>query len=78
MTMMKKGDKNAKKFDELVSEKDGLSDDERMQHAAKQMQVRFKQEELKTGVLLPIPVSETTQSHKHLEHDIANKMVSFH
>ena len=57
MTMMQKGDKSAKKFDELVSEKDpGLTDDERMQLAAKQMQSRFKQEELKTSVLLPIPV----------------------
>ena len=48
MTMMKKGDKNAKKFDELVSEKDitpGLTDDDRMQLAAKKMESRFKQEE---------------------------------
>jgi len=46
MTMKQRGDKSAKKFDEMVSGEGGsMSKDERMQLAAKQMEEQFKQSE---------------------------------
>lgn len=45
MTMKQRGDKNAKKFDEIVNEDAKMTEDEKMQLAAKKMQDKFKTEE---------------------------------
>ena len=52
MTMMERGDKSAKKFDELVTDKDmaGMSEDERMALAARRMQTKFQQVEHFKGI----------------------------